>query len=359
MANFYDLATRKPLTKLKLPVGGVARIGLWGGGPNAEKLEVTTIPGAGAGMKCDGAVRLVKDHGDWNFTYEIHDKWKSSRHLRACTNDGDYAQQVELVASESHLGGAEDIRQSIVDLARGFVREKSHYLWGTAGNAPDVPNGNPGGSKTMTGHLRAAVTAKVKGPPQSSMGVQMAWSNVTGYCTCAGRCDAADMLGRQRDMGASHDAYVAAAPEDPNSIAWRGVGGDNLHPRHHAFNGTMADKPVWGESCIGKRHFDCVGLVNYCYSAHGSGQFGLSIPAFRSRPEFEQVTDPADRLNGDVLIFPNDAHIGMLWNDGGSWKVVQAVDTRHGLTDSAVYDADKWHRYRMAPGALRPRRSMM
>jgi len=114
---------------------------------------------------------------------------------------------------------------------------------------------------------------------------------------------------------------------------------------------------VWGESCVNVRHFDCVGLVNYCYARHWyQPNFGLDISAFRNPTQgTQEIARDNDRMDADILIKPDDTHIGMLYRRGENWYVVQAEDTVIGLTDTAPFIADKWNRFRMNGAYLRGR----
>jgi len=58
-------------------------------------------------------------------------------------------------------------------------------------------------------------------------------------------------------------------------------------------------------------------------------------------------------MDADILIKPGNSHIGMLFRNGQSWCVVQAESTENGLTDTAVFNAKDWDRYRMQDAFLR------
>ena len=106
-----------------------------------------------------------------------------------------------------------------------------------------------------------------------------------------------------------------------------------------------------GESCVGVRHFDCVGLVNYCYARHWANPkipFGMDIKDFReAKAGTTPVTNKNDRMDADILIVRPSKHIGMLYRNGDNWFVVQATDTIYGLSDDSPFDPDKWDRFRM------------
>ena len=62
-------------------------------------------------------------------------------------------------------------------------------------------------------------------------------------------------------------------------------------------------KVVWGESCHGVRHFDCVGLVSYCYARHTMESLRARHRGV-SRKRLERLAPPtstSDFKNGDVI----------------------------------------------------------
>jgi hypothetical protein len=247
-----------------------------------------------------------------------------------------------------------EIRKAIVDLARSFVSD-AHYLWGTAGNVPDQANGNPGGGKVKAASLRAASLDVNEQDRNKVLGVCMAVQpNFDGYNTCAGRSS--------RYINADLNAYLEARKADiaagrNDQKLWPGAPPKNLHPRKCHFRGTIQNsgQVVWGESCVGVRHFDCVGLVNYCFAQHWyKPDFGLDIAAFRnSNQGTAQVTSANDRMDADILIKTDNTHIAMLYKNDDAWRVVQAADTKTGLSDTEPFDPAAWDRFRMNGAYLR------
>ena len=258
------------------------------------------------------------------------------------------------------------IRRSIVELARSFVTEKAHYLWGTAGNIPGQANGNAGGGKAASAKLRAFSLNKASTDPSKALGVCMAVQPIfDGYNTCAGRCT---IIERDNTFyGHDLDTYVGDRQKDADAGTrqedWDGItdiDGRKIHPRRVHFRGGLKfNKVVWGESCVGVRHFDCVGLVNYCYARHFKDNarrpFGLDIAAFRNKSsgfEPRTSTSSSDFMDADVVITKGNGHIGMIYQDGETWKVVQAVETDIGLTEDSVFNPAKWDRFRMLSAYL-------
>ena len=227
----------------------------------------------------------------------------------------------------------------------------AHYLWGTAGNVPGQANGNAGGGKLAAAKIRdygldpkATIRDKV-------LAVCTAVQPVfDGYNTCAGR---SSLFGETPDL----DAFLKACQDaitkgKKDQTTWDGAGVKKiLFPRKYYFRGSIANggAVAWGEACDGTRHFDCVGLVNYCYAKHWyQANFGLGISAFRDTPQgTTPMTGDSDLMDGDILIKSDDNHIGMLYSSGKDWFVVQAVGTAKGLTDTEKFKSSAWDRYRM------------
>jgi cell wall-associated NlpC family hydrolase len=97
----------------------------------------------------------------------------------------------------------------------------------------------------------------------------------------------------------------------------------------------VGSRYVWGGSS--PAGFDCTGFVLWVF-----GQFGVSLP----RTEAGQLAS-GDRVAtddlqpGDVLVFANTyrrglSHVGIYVGDG---NFVHAVDERHGVQVSHVWDA--------------------
>jgi hypothetical protein len=268
--------------------------------------------------------------------------------------------------------GKEAIRQSIVDLALSFV-QSGHYLEGTAGNTPGSADGNPGGGK---------IAAAVLLPPsldRTSMEQRKAISVCTavqygakGYNTCAGRSgvNTGDLEAYLREA-----EKARAAGKDQRQ--WPGYGPLQLHPRRYFLKNTIQEggKIVWGESCAGHKHFDCVGLVNYCLAEHTphagwcweisqymDGTAGGVTIVPKVSPKTKEL-DSDSVMNADLVGRKKEAgwvHIGMLYRVDGKIYVVQTGDTKYGVTAGEIYDPSKWSKcVRMKDDRLVSRRNRL
>jgi hypothetical protein len=249
-----------------------------------------------------------------------------------------------------------NIRTSIVTLARSFV-QTAHYLWGTAGNVTGLPNGNPGGGKIRAALMRDFGLNRDEATPEKVMAVCAAvQSHFDGYNTCAGRSGL--YKGEHPNLTEFLDGCRKEVDRGNNDQeTWQGAGTQNrLFPRKYHFKGNLQEE-VWGESCAKVRHFDCVGLVNYCYASHfHKPGFGFDIVKFRD-PIIGtlQITNKTDLMDADIIIPKDNHHIAMIYQKGGGWFIVQAESTTVGLSDRAPFDGDAagWDRFRMQGVFLR------
>ena len=358
MANFFDAYTGKDITSLRVTKGAKFRIGLYGGAPGGVRLNVTTAAEDGnttTAAAPDPAVKFITEKGEWRFIYEIDSNTIRNHKVRACWNGNDYSSPVVLTMSSASGFGKAEVRQSIVRLARSFV-PTAHYLWGTAGNTPGQGDGNPGGGKLSAAKMRAHSLSKTETVREKVLGVCMAVQPVfDGYNTCAGRSG-------QVNANPDLDAFLKACQQQidagqTDQTRWPGAGSGTLFPRKYHFRSNLAGNGavVWGENCANVRHFDCVGLVNYCYGTHWyKGSFGLDIAAFRNPVQGTvSITNEHDLMDADILLKPNNSHIGMLYQNGQQWCVVQAESTERGLTSNAQFRATEWDRFRMLDAYLK------
>lgn len=92
---------------------------------------------------------------------------------------------------------------------------------------------------------------------------------------------------------------------------------------------------ILGEKCNGVRHFDCIGLVNYCLSMVLGKVVHDSIAGYTSR--CPDVTKQK-HLPGDIVIYGNH-HIAFMLPDGKS--VINATDTEYGVKVSNLSIAER------------------
>ena len=222
------------------------------------------------------------------------------------------------------------------------VFEGCHYLWGTAGNtfskAADgslKANGDGYTSiKRRTALPLAQAAALPQGAPAASAmkcwGIDAAFSATGGQHVCAGRFQTVplgrvatystnaatekpllDAFLKYRASGKSFMEYV---------ITWMiannlSISPSNPGPQPYFFTltprmgfatvdavSTVHGKLIWGESCVDRRHFDCVGLINGAWAwALGWPDITLEIFQWAHVSVTTQMAEGTPVMAGDIL----------------------------------------------------------
>jgi hypothetical protein len=250
------------------------------------------------------------------------------------------------------MADPELIKQCVIDLARKQVG--SHYLWGAAGNTPgqsDGPSFRPSYTKLHANvpdvDSNAANGAK---PAVSDVNVPTlfaAWADspYDGKLACSGRCALLgklpfalsgivlnDALGfNLKNMTKEQIDEFKKNRKDVTKFRW---------PRP---NGTL-DKSgfkstVWGESCIGVRHFDCIGLVNFCLTTilNSPWQFGIK--------SFTKVESLSKTQSCDIVTIGSE-HIGIVTN---LKSAIEAMDPGDGVVERPLTAAGWTQFWRLDP----------
>ncbi len=121
-----------------------------------------------------------------------------------------------------------------------------------------------------------------------------------------------------------------------------------LTPRR-VVDGSHGHPYVWGQSCDGWRHFDCLGLVDFAVWKLRS----IKDPETRTVKQWASkfndvkathITDNSDVMNADLVSQSEHDfhHIGMIYLADDRPFVVQAEQTSKGVTTGTPYEAGKW-----------------
>jgi cell wall-associated NlpC family hydrolase len=221
-------------------------------------------------------------------------------------------------------------RQAIIDLAREQVG--CHYVWGGAGNTPGDEDGAFYRKSAVKLHANNAEKPK-HSERDHGLGRKMpiilaATCYVDGYKVCAGRSKLTEVMALTR--GDYHDDLLLSS-EWTDQYTW---------PRPM---GEMdSNHVVWGVSCDGVRHFDCIGFVNWCLSSNGY-QFHHSINQVIAMTKAIATGSAkiakADLLPGDILTIGGH-HIGFASGDG---TAIHASSTYLGVLESDLHGSG-WDR---------------
>jgi hypothetical protein len=250
------------------------------------------------------------------------------------------------------------VRERIIELATDFADEGCHYLWGACGA---TPNGNEG-SRHRPNAVRLVNPAWTD---PANPAIFAACCSVDGMNVCAGRYDESNggIEGGRTANSWDPDLVTYLSELDALDVeSWEPYF-DYFTPRMVIEKGK-APYLVWGEECRDVRHFDCVGLVNYCYDTAmaemvpqwADRHWHLSIAQYNDPISGTYPVSDGSLIAGDILTRGNH-HIGLYVGEGdGSpgnpGTVVQAEQTSTGL-QVRDYVSPTWDaRRRLADGLL-------
>ena len=253
-----------------------------------------------------------------------------------------------------------ELGQQVIAIARGLVG--SHYINGAYGATPGSNDGCPcrsGGIDLIAdeNHLKPQVNAN----KTANLAVNAATMSIKTYCVCAGNY--AKFPGGRETTATAPDliAYLDSLKGKPSS-SWQNYAG-SFTPRRTfgpgQNGGDGGGRLVWGQSCKGIRHFDCVGFISYCYWKASGAVVQLDISAWRTPGGGKQVFDftvkdgprPSALMDGDILI-KADHHIGYVSAAG---TIIEAQDSHLGVCSAPGFKlaaSGTWtHLVRLGGGA--------
>jgi len=244
------------------------------------------------------------------------------------------------------------LKQQLINEARNQVG--AHYLWSAAGNTPGNKDGAsyrplkaelhpnvPDFEAVSRDRFAAASKFRVQAP---MLFTAYADTSDFGLLACTGRAAMittplalADMnsnLGRALDLKwkSLTDKQVDELQQNaatPDSFRWP-------RPNSSLNNGSVHRSTVWGESCVGVRHFDCIGFVNWCLSEVLTQPVQYGIPNFVSGAVGKKIPTANADL-GDIVTIGAD-HIGFVSEAG---TVIEARDATSGVVEQPFSPA-RW-----------------
>jgi hypothetical protein len=205
-----------------------------------------------------------------------------------------------------------------------------HYLTGAAGATP----GNADGAAYRRGEVgMAAPSFDPKAPC-----IFAAESSILGHSICGGRWSTFGRDARPSDWDLTH--YLKQQEEKYAQTR-------TLEPYYKYYTPRLtktkgkSGQLAWGEDCRNKRHFDCIGLVNYllssvCDMKKSYKEKGFSADILQHKGSTKRIALDAPSEAGDILykkmMNPDGSshdHIGLLLMDD---TVIQAEQTSVGVT---------------------------
>lgn len=214
----------------------------------------------------------------------------------------------------------------IVQLARRQVGE--HYLWGGRGEIPGVGTG----CSLPARNVRMAPDSFDPNAPIVRTAIHPLFN-----AYCAGRWGAKPggrAFGpRDTDLLSYLEKQKFKPPETVQDYF-------GFTPRKVSGGQYTDTALVWGEPCNGKRHFDCVGFLNWILSNAFSRAFVWDISDYRTKYASQGLDLIADRFNpqsqkllpGDIAVSGTE-HIGFVLSPN---ELVEAMDARDGVVLSAL-----------------------
>ncbi|HUQ95813.1 MAG TPA: hypothetical protein VM120_29310 [Bryobacteraceae bacterium] len=240
----------------------------------------------------------------------------------------------------------------------------AHYLTGAAGA---TPGGREGALYRESLVDLEPLNLDPKGPCVHTAGTVTAF----GHSVCAGRW--ATLPGPRPARAADADLQRYLEEQKARKEAGKELNNffDIYSPRLPMLKGKKS-QAVWGEDCRGKRHFDCVGLVNFllsrvCNVAESYKQMGISADIHMHLTGTTQIPLGDPPVSGDILIpiqyivpkldpgapadapkpkpvaAANEGHIALLLNDG---RVIQAKDPDNGVVIGPYHSGSWFYRGR-------------
>lgn len=203
-------------------------------------------------------------------------------------------------------------RRILIQKAMGELNQ--HYLWGARGEIPNSTNMLLLEGKDPTGSAAENYFAAARR-------VGSNWRH------CGGRYHKVDKLQQGDPKNAAHLSAL-------EKYKWQ---------RQCNMNGMIPNKweKVQGESCKGKRHFDCINFVAWCYRQIGMVTNGWTIKSLQTEEFtrliwadfFNEPLLPQNVWAGDLLT-DGDSHIGIATGTGN--QVVHAWSSGNGVVSTDI-----------------------
>lgn len=188
------------------------------------------------------------------------------------------------------------IRTNIVDEARTQIDQ--HYLWGTEGEQPGL------GDVVLDSIYQGV-------------------AKVANGCICAGKHSHPSVACLPRMSYCVLDSDVESYCGTHSFLRLEGK--DNCG----GGCGVSEGDEIWGECCIGRRHFDCSGFVFWCYNQAGYNIGRRTVSGYQGcDTDIEKESlEPGD------LCYIGSSHVGIY---AGCDKVIEARAHNWGVVESSL-----------------------
>ena len=275
--------------------------------------------------------------------------------------------------SSSKTGSISDAdRTKLAEFAIEVAKQGCHYVTGGYGVTPGKSNGHP----------KRPDNAKLVQPSFSISDPAILVAKVSGKRICKGRYKNGAVNGWHKPDKAQLGRYLdwikdlksaGVAPkswmgfktferfeDDANGAAKIGAIG-NQGARAQAYVEWFARRKILndvyprkvgsqiilGEDCSNRRHFDCIGFVNFCISEAWKSGWMFGYDQYKDKPKIcnaVEVKLSSGLKNGDLVLRDprggNPFHIGLVCNSGAS--VVNAKGSNVGMGIDK-FSASNWN----------------
>lgn len=241
----------------------------------------------------------------------------------------------------------------LIKMARLQAEFGAHYLWSTAGNKPGNNDGawyRPGkaqlhpnvpdlGESNDKNRYAAAAKYNVHTPM-----IFTAYADTSdfGLLACGGRAGMITAPLALADMNSNiHKAL---------SLKWKSLTDDQVkelkqnagdpfsyrwpRPNSSLSNNSTTNSTLWGESCVGSRHFDCIGFINWCLSETLGKPIQYGIPNFLAKSVGTPI--PVAKAEMCDIVTIGAQHIGWVAENK---TVIEAKDVVSGVVEGPIGDS--------------------
>jgi hypothetical protein len=246
------------------------------------------------------------------------------------------------------------LKQLVIKTAREQAEAGAHYLWGAAGNTPGQSDGasyRPAHAKL---HANVPDVLGAGGTPAYKVNAPVLFaayvnSSDQGDLPCAGRpVTFTNELGLKLELkkgaGGAFDLKLKDLTDEqkeelktkastPDSYRWP-------RPNDLILNNNQHFSTVWGESCLKKRHFDCIGFVNWCFSTALQKLVHYGIENFTDTTKTKYIGKeiPVKSAQLGDIVTIGAVHIGIVSDRG---TAIEAKDKLYGVVEHPL-EASKW-----------------
>lgn len=231
----------------------------------------------------------------------------------------------------------------VIQTARSQAEAGAHYLWGGAGNTPGQSDGAHYRKSYAQLHANVPDVLDEKATPKYKVNTPILFTafgdspDGLGILPCAGRPvefkkDLALNLPLKTGAGGAFDLKLKdltdAQKDELKTKAGSAADYRWARPNDFILNNNQHRSTIWGESCLGKRHFDCIGFINWCFSTALNKQVWYGIENFTKGSVGKEIPVKSAQL-GDIVTIGAE-HIGIVSEKG---TAIEAKDKLYGVVE--------------------------